>query len=162
LTWCEWHDDYAATATFYFGGANDRGLRIISALHDDVRLEQLHELERCILSEHYDEIDGFDTGKNVSSLALAPHWPFRPFESADRRVAVDADDERVRGFSCREQEINVAGMKQVEDAVGERDSIPSSGSPPLRLFPRCNFRRGIPSLQSSLTGVKPTPRGGNG
>jgi hypothetical protein len=55
----------------------------------------------------------------------------------------------------------VPGMEQVKDPVGERHSILSSGSPPLRLRPRCNFRRGNTSLQNALTGERPRPADGN-
>jgi hypothetical protein len=153
LTWCErYHNDLAAP-TPYFGGANDRVFSVVTALHDDVRLEQLHQLERSVLVEHYDEVYDFDGGEDVSSLTFASNGPTRALETAHGRVAVDADNERIRALAGGNEKINVTGVQQVEDTVGESDSILPTGSPPLRFRPRCNLRRGDASLQSLLTAV---------
>lgn len=147
----EGHYHYAPSPAFHFRRANDRVFRIIAALDDHVRLEVPDEIERRILGENYDEIHALERRQHVRALCVAAHGTRRALEATHGLIAIDADYERVGGFARGGENVNVAGMKQVEHAIGERYPTLPSSSPPLGLRPCRNLRRGISRLQSLLT-----------
>ena len=146
----ERNDEDASSPTLYFGGADDRVFRVIPAFDDNVRTKMADKIERRIVRENYDEVDTFERAQEVRALGVGTYRTRRTLEAADRIIAVDPNDERVRAFTSSGQNIDVSGMKQVEHAVREGyPSLPCS-SPPFGLSPRRNLFGGISRLQSLL------------
>ena len=147
----EGHYHDSPSPALHFRGTNNRVFRIIAALDDHVGLEMPDEAERSVLGEHYDEIHALERRQHVCAFGVAAHGARGALEPAHGLIAVDADDERVGGFARGREEVDVAGMKQVEHTIGERYPTLPSSSPPLGLRPCRNLRRGISRLQSLLT-----------
>jgi hypothetical protein len=150
LTGCQRHYDDAPSPAFYFGGTDYRAFRVIAALHDDVWFQSLYELEWRIFRENNDEVDAFHGGEHERTLRLAAYRPARALEPSHRLIAVDANDQRIGSSASSNQEIDVAGMKQIEDSVGERNPVLACSSPALGLCTCGYFCRGITGLQSLL------------
>jgi hypothetical protein len=147
---CERHYHHAPSPALHFRGTNDGVFRIVAAFDDHVGLEMPDEVERRVLRENYDEIDAFERRQHVRALGVAAHGAGRALEAAHGLIAVDPDDERVGGFTRGGEDVDMPGMKQVEDSICERDPTLPSISPPLSLRPCCNLRRGISRLQGLL------------
>ena len=150
LTGCQGNYDDAPSPAFYFGGADYRAFRVIAALHYDVRLQSLYELERRIFRENNDEVDALHGGEHERALRLAAYWPARALEPSHGLIAVDADDKRIRSLARGNKEIDVAGMEQIEDSIGERYPVLACSSPALGLRTCGYFRRRVSGLQSLL------------
>ena len=150
LTGCQRNYDDAPSPAFYFGGADYRAFRVIAALHDDVWFQSFYELERRIFRENNDEVDAFHGGEHERALRLAAYWPARALEPSHGLIAVDADDKRIRSLARGNKEIDVAGMEQIEDSIGERYPVLACSSPALGLRTCGYFCRGITGLQSLL------------
>ena len=147
---CERNDEDASSPTLYFGGADDRVFRVISAFNDNVGTKVADEIERRIVGEYYDEIDALERTQYVCPLGVGAHGTCRTLQAADRIIAVDSNDKRVRALTSGGENIDVSGMKQVEHAI--REGYPSllCSSPPFGLGPRRDFSGRIPRLQSPL------------
>jgi hypothetical protein len=120
LAGCKGNYNDAPSPAFDFTGADNRAFRVIAALHYDVRLQSLYELERRIFRENNDEVDTFHGGEHERAFRLAAYRPVRALEPSHRVIAVDADDKRIRSRARGNKEIDVAGMEQIEDSVRER------------------------------------------
>lgn len=147
----EGHHHDAPSPALHICRANDRVFRIVAALDDHVGLEMPDEVQRRVIRENYDKIYALEGRQHVSTLGVAAHRACGSFETAHGFIAVDADDERVRGLARGAEDIDMAGMKQVENAIGECYPTLRSSSPPLSLSPCRNLRRGISRLQSPLS-----------
>ncbi len=146
----ERHYDHTPAPAFHFCRTNDRVFRIIAAFDDHVRLEMPDEVERCVLGENYDQIHALERGEHVRAFGIAPYGARRTLEASHRFIAVDADDERVGAVARRSEDVDVARMKQVEHAIGERHATLSSSFPALGLRPCRNLCRGVSRLQGLL------------
>jgi len=149
----EGHHHDAPSPALHICRANDRVFRIIAALDDHVGLEMSDEVERRVIGENYDEIHALERRQHVSALGVAAHGARRTLETTHGFIAVDADDERVGGFARGSEDVDMAGMKQVEHAIREGNPTLRSSSPPLGFRPCRNLRRGISRLQSLLSTV---------
>ena len=149
----EWYYHDAPSPAFHFRRAYDRVFRIIAAFDDHVRLEMPDEIERRVVGEDNDEIHALESGQHVRTFGVGTDGARRTLEAAHRFVAVDSDDERVSGAAGSGENGYMPGMKQVEHTIRERYATLFASSPPFRLRPCRNFRRGIPRLQSLLITV---------
>jgi len=140
----------APAPALHFVGADDRAFCVVAAFHYDIRLENPYELERRVFRENNDQIDTFHGGEDECALGSAPNRPARTFEPAHGLIAVDADDQRIRGRAGCNEKIDMTGMEQVENSVGESYPIFSCSPPTLGLASRGDFRGRIPRLQSRL------------
>jgi hypothetical protein len=120
LTGCQRNYDDAPSPAFDFTGTDYRAFGVIAALYDDVRLQSLYELERRILRENDDEVDAFHGGEHERALRLVAYRPARALEPSHGLIAVDAHDQCIGSSSSSNQEVDVAGMEQIEYSVGER------------------------------------------
>lgn len=145
------HDNDASAPAAHLRRADDGVFRIISALHDDVRLEVFDEIERRILGENYHQVDALQGGENERPIGVGADRPGRTLESPHRFVAIDSHDESIGGLPRSGENIDVAGMNDVEDTIGERDAVFPSRAPIRSLSPRCNLGRWISRLQSLLS-----------
>lgn len=108
---------------------DDRIGRIVPALHDNVREKHLDELERRVLLENCDRVNTLEGRNDVSALAFGSDRSLRPFQPANRRVAVDAHHEHVTVAARADEHIDVPRVKEVEDPISE-DDAPSLFPPP--------------------------------
>lgn len=143
------YDDAPAPA-LHFVGADDRAFSVVAAFHYDVRLENPDELEGRVLRENDDQIDTFHGGEHEGALGRATNRPARAFEPAHGLIAVDADDQRIRGRAGCNEKIDMTGMEQIENSVGERYPIFSCSPPTLGVASRGDFRGWVARLQSLL------------
>ena len=110
----------------------------------------IDQLERRILGEWNDEVDTFQRRENVGTVGFDSDGTRRSFQTANRRVSVQAHDEGIAGGACRGQQVDVARMKKIEDTVGEDNSALFLSPPSLRLRPCRDLSRWIPCPQSRL------------
>ena len=143
------YDDAPAPA-LHFVGADDRAFSVVAAFHYDVRLENPDQLEGRILRKNNDQVDAFHCGEHERAFRLAAYRPARALEPSHGLIAVDADDKRIRSLARGNKEIDVAGMEQIEDSIGERYPVLACSSPALGLRTCGYFCRGITGLQSLL------------
>jgi len=147
----EGDDDALPAPAPDFGGADDGFGRIVSALDDDVRTEVVDQLERGVLVEHRDGIDGLQPGEHVGALRFAADRAVRSLEAPDARVAVEADDERVAALTRTTKDVEVSGVQQVKNAVGEYDAAPLPRAPFSGALPIKDLSRGVEGDQKVLS-----------
>src|SRR4029077_16210069 len=111
------HDVNASAPGTYLRRADDGLLAIIAPLHEHVRPQLHDQLEWCVLLEHDHTIDALERGDDVRALRLTAHGTCRTLEPAHGGVAVDRHDEMLSGSPCTGEDVDVARMYQVEDAV---------------------------------------------
>ena len=78
---------------------------------------------RIVLLEDDHRIHARERGENFGSLVLRRDRPQRPLDGADRSIRIDAHDERIAFAACRLEVPDVAGVQEVEHAVGEHDLV---------------------------------------
>ena len=71
-----------------------------------------------------DGIDALERGEHLGALGFGIDRPAGSLVAPHRRVGVHADDERVAERARLPQVADVAGMEDVEHAVGEDDRGP--------------------------------------
>ena len=76
----------------------------------------------CPGSKIDDEIDGLERRQHFGARVHLLHRPPSPFKRRSRSVAVEADDEPVAGGARLGQELDVAGVQEIEAAIGEADA----------------------------------------
>ena len=106
-------------------GAHDAVARVVGAFDEDVRRERLDQRQRRVLVEQDHAIHGGEAGEHPGARLLARHRPRGALaEPPDRGVGVEADHERVALAPGGLEQLDVAGVQQVEHAVGEHDRAP--------------------------------------
>jgi hypothetical protein len=139
----ERHDHYPTPTTLHLGSAYDGLGCVVASLDQDVWSEVSNQFQRCILLENNDGINRLDRGQNVRPLTLGPHGPLRPLESLDGSVGVEPNHEGVTLAPGGGEQANVAGMKKIENAVGEDDFPSAVSAPAASVAPGKNFGSGI-------------------
>lgn len=97
---------------------------VVAALHQNARRDARDQVDRRVLLEDHDEVDGFECGQHFGTRALVLDRAIRALQPPHRGVAVEADDQPVAGGARRGQNLDVAGMQDVEAAIGEADAQP--------------------------------------
>jgi len=114
------HDLAAARANYL---ATDDCVRsVIATLDDHVRLKRLDQLERRVLVEQGDGIDGLEGRHDIDAFRLAPDRTIRTLKASNRRVTVHANDQGVAALPGAGEDVYVARVQQVEHAVREDDA----------------------------------------
>ena len=96
------------------------------------------DLVRRVFVEDHDGVDARERREHFGALGLAIDRPIRALlERARRSIGVDGDDQRIAQAPRLAQIAHVAGMQEIEHAVGEDDLLaagPAAGRPrrPLR------------------------------
>jgi len=122
-------NDHETTAPpFDIVAPNDFGWRVVAAFDEDVWMHRANDRERRILGEDDDGVNALERREHVRAVGLGAHRASRTFKAPHRVVAIEADDERVGGGACGDEQIDVPAMQQIEHAVGERDA--AGGGPP--------------------------------
>src|SRR4051812_18408584 len=84
-------DDDVASPAPDVGGADDRTLVIVAALHENVGAQGPDQLERGVLLEQNDDVHHLERGQHVRPLRLTADRPLRTLEPAHRCIAVQPD-----------------------------------------------------------------------
>ena len=125
----EGEDDDPAPPPFDILAADDRIGRVVAPLDQDIGTDLTNELERRVLGENDHRIDDFERGDDVRSLVRPPDGPLLPLEAPDRRIVVDADEQRIAERARGHERVNVSAMKQVEHTVREYEGTGNAGPP---------------------------------
>ena len=132
------------TFRFHFFSPNDFTKRPVAALDEHVGQHSGDKRARRSIVKDGDDIHGGQGGEDFRPLVFILNRPSGAFELARASVAVDSHHEDIAQFLRFRQVPRVAGVEQVEAAVGEDD--PSAGGLQFtdrsrRLFDRQNFFR---------------------
>src|SRR3954471_8082580 len=103
--------------------ADDRVWRPIGALDEDVGLKRGDDLERRVFIEDHDAVDARKRAEELDALVLWRDRPDWALVHPNRKVRVHRYDQRIAELPCLLQVSDVAGMKQIEHAVGEHDLL---------------------------------------
>ncbi len=132
MPWRDWHNHDPAPARTHDVSTHDAVWAVVAAFDDHIGLKRTDEFEGGVLGEHDDRVDTLERGKKKGTLGFGAHWARGPLEPADRRVAVHSNDEQVPSPSRRDEDVEMAGVQQIEYAVGENDRTRAAAAPPLR------------------------------
>jgi len=80
-----------------------------------------NELEWGVLRKEHNGVDRFERGEHVGARSLGVHGPPGSLEAAHRCIRVDSHYQRIAHGACGQEEIHMAGMQQIEHAIGEDD-----------------------------------------
>ena len=153
MAWRDRHDHDRSPPTLYFARPDDGRLGIIASLYYHIGSEMLDEIERRIFRKYHHEVDALERREHVRAIPIGSYRPRGPLESSHRFVAVDPDDQIVRGRSRGIQHVDVAAVQEIENAIGEGDPARSAFSPACRLRPCRDLGRGISGAQSRLAAI---------
>ena len=128
----QWDHDNTTAPRANLRRPDDGVLGVVPTLHENIGTQTLDELERCILVEEDDAIHHLERGDDIRALRLRANGTRRALQTANRIVAIEADDQRVASPAGAKQNVDVSRMEQIEDAVGEYDA------PVLGCAPACS------------------------
>src|SRR5260370_29364117 len=113
------HRHAAAASRLHLFAADDLITGPVATFNEHVRERGGdHALRRQVI-ENQHAVDALERRKNFRALALRNDWAALALELPDTRVAVQADNQRIAEAARVLQAGNVAGMQQVEAAIGE-------------------------------------------
>lgn len=98
---------------------------VITALDVNIRLDRGEEMHRIPLLKNTDGIDVLKRRENQGAVGLMVDGTAGAFEFADRGIAVHPHEKSVALMTRRLQIGDVAGMEEIEAAVGD-DKAPAS------------------------------------
>src|SRR5882757_6957990 len=101
--------------------ADDLIAGVVPTLHQHARLYLRNQFDRGVFVEDCDEIDRLQRRQHFRARALVLHRTSLTFQPLHRRVTVQADNQAVAGAPRRGQDLDVAGMQNIEAAIGESD-----------------------------------------
>jgi len=113
---------------------------IVPALHQYARLDRGDQPDRRVLLEDHDEIDRLQRRQHFGAGALVLNRARLALQPLHRGVAVEAHDQPVAGAARRGQHLDVAGVQDIETAVGETDPQPPL-APIRKLRIEAGYRR---------------------
>src|SRR3954468_4292544 len=103
--------------------ADDLLAGVIAPLDQRTRLDAGDQVDRRIFIENNDEIDGFERRQHFRTRSLVLNGAIGALQPPYRSVAVQPHDQAVAGGARRCQHLDVAGMQDVEAAIGEADAL---------------------------------------
>jgi len=114
--------DDAATGSFHFFAPDDLVAGPIAALDEHVGEQARDDFARGEIVENHHGVHGFESGENFRALALGDYRAAFAFELANTDVAIESDNQDVAQGAGLFEAADVAGMQEVEAAVGEDDA----------------------------------------
>src|SRR5260370_39053558 len=111
--------DDAPAGGFHFFAAHNLVAGPVAAFHEDIREQARDHFARRQIIENNNSVHGFQSGENFGALALRDNRTPFAFQLMHAGVAIQTHDQRVSQGARQFQAANMAGMKQVEAAVGE-------------------------------------------
>src|SRR6185295_10254651 len=137
-------------------GAHDAVARVIGPLDEHVGGECLDQLEGSILLEQHHAIDGREPREHPGPRRLAADRPPAALaQPPDGSIAVDPHDQDLALAPGGFEQLDVAGMQQVEHAVGEHDRTGLPGPPGHGLAERPHLRRAAGGRHTPSAGAAP-------
>ena len=118
-------DDHISPSGGDHLAADDVFRAIVAALEDKVGLDRGDQLKRRVLAEHGDGIDEWKGLQGRGPTLGGLRGASLAFQSSDRFIAVQPDDQPVAPARRLLQEMDVARVEKVETAVGEPDLLVS-------------------------------------
>ena len=103
--------------------ADDLIGRPVCAFDKHIRLDGLDDGGGSLLVEYDDGVNAGERRQNLGPLLLRDQRPVGPFARANGTVGIHSDDERVAVGTGGLQIADVAGVKDIEDAVREDDLL---------------------------------------
>src|SRR3954471_12881420 len=103
--------------------ADDRVWRPIGALDEDVGLKRGDDLEGRVFIEDHDAVDARKRAEELDAFVLWRDRPACALVHPNRTGRAPPHDQRIAELPCLLQVSDVAGMKQIEHAVGEDDLL---------------------------------------
>jgi len=113
---------YAPAASLHDIRAHDVFHPPVSALDQDIRSHARDKVVGRVFLEDADIVDAFKSGQDRGARGLIIDRPVRAFETRDRCVGVEPQDQTVAQGAGLAEVGHMAGMQDVEAAVGEDDS----------------------------------------
>src|SRR6266851_4749728 len=113
------HDDHLAAVGFHDFPADDLLAAVIPALDQHHRAHLSDQRERGVLVEDDHQIDGLERGEHFGAGLLVLDRPAVAFEPRRGCIAVEPDYEPIAGGTRLDKDADVAGMQEIEAAVGE-------------------------------------------
>ncbi|CUU16974.1 hypothetical protein CDS [Bradyrhizobium sp.] len=95
---------------------------VVATLHQRARLDPGDQIDRRILLEEDDEVDGFERREHFRTRTFVLNRAIGALQPPHRGIAVEADDQAIAGSARRGQHLDVAGMQDVKAAIGEADA----------------------------------------
>src|ERR1700682_3667186 len=95
---------------------------VIAALDQHTWLDLRNQIERRVFFTDDDEIDRLQRRQHFRPRALVLNRTPLALQPLHRGIAVQADNQAITGAARRGQNLNVAGMQNIEAPVGESDS----------------------------------------
>jgi hypothetical protein len=120
--------DDSAAAGLHDVAADDRVFSPVRTFDEDVWSDRRDDLVRRLLIENGDGVHACECGENFGTLGFRSDRPIRSLDRSDGAIGVDADNQRVAERPRVLQVTDMAGVQQVEDAVGEDDGFASCPS----------------------------------
>src|SRR6478736_6399917 len=99
--------------------ADDLFAGVVAALDQHARRHLRDQADRRVLLEDRDEIDRLQRRQHFGPRPLVLNRAPLAFQSFHRGIAVETDDQAVAGAARGRQHLDVAGMQDVEAAIGE-------------------------------------------
>jgi len=112
----------ASSRRLHFFAANNLVSGPIATFDENVGKQSGDDALRRQVVKNHNGIYALQRGENFRTLALRNHRAAFAFELFDAGVAVQADDQCVAVDACLLQAANMAGVEQIEAAVGEDDA----------------------------------------
>src|SRR5665213_923563 len=151
MTCSERYDVHASAPRFDLGATDDGIGSVIAALHQHIWSNGQHELERRVFIECGDRVDALERGEHVRTLGLSAHGARGTLEATNRLIGVDADDQAVAERACGHEQVDVAGVQQIEHAVGKHHEPRLRLTPANRVAPGHHLPRRGANAQKTLS-----------
>jgi hypothetical protein len=121
MTLLDRNTDHASSTRFDDVAADDGVSRPIGAFDEHVGLQSRNDLVRRVFVKDDSSIHDAKAGEELRAFSLSVHRSAGALVSTNRSVRIDSDDESI-AFLARSGDIpDVAGVKQIEDAVGKHN-----------------------------------------
>src|SRR5260221_13073644 len=95
---------------------------IVSALHQHAWLDLRDQFDRGVFIKDHNKIDRLQRRQHFRPRALVLNRAPLALQPLCRGVAVQADDQAIAGAARPGQNLDVAGMQNIEATVGESDT----------------------------------------
>src|SRR5258707_9042744 len=113
------HRHDAAACCLHLFAADNLVSGPVATFDENVREQGGDDALRRQVVEDHDGVNTLQRGENLRAFTLRNHRAALAFELFHAGVAIQADDQRVAEAARALQAANVAGMQQIEAAVGE-------------------------------------------
>jgi len=117
------HQNHFTAGGFNLFAADDLIAGPVAAFDQNIGKQGGNGFARREFIKNHHGIHTLKAREDFSALLLGNHRTPFPFQDADTFVAIDADDERVAECARGFEQLDVAGVQQVEASVGEDDAL---------------------------------------